>query len=202
MLVLSRRLGESIVLPDCQATITVLAIHGNRIRLGVTASPDISVHRTEVWTHVRGRLARRPPPCRLRAKHNDYCPSSAAKRTMRKHWRPRTIRAGCPANCRRRQRGLNIRRIAANEIWCWVGDFRGSTRSRRCWDTDRVLEIHRILGRRGASRQRSPWRATDTWDSTSLLLPILHRVGPRRSETSGVIPGEEAYPCRLREREA
>ena len=53
MLVLSRKLGESIVLPDCQVTITVLAIHGNRIRLGVTAPPDIPVHRTEVWTRAR-----------------------------------------------------------------------------------------------------------------------------------------------------
>ena len=52
MLVLSRKLGESVVLPDCQVTITVLAIHGNRIRLGVTAPPDIAVHRTEVWTRV------------------------------------------------------------------------------------------------------------------------------------------------------
>ena len=52
MLVLSRKRGESIVLPDCQATITVVAIHGNRVRLGVTAPPGIPVHRTEVWARL------------------------------------------------------------------------------------------------------------------------------------------------------
>ncbi len=52
MLVLSRKVGESIVLPDCHVTITVLASHGNRIRLGVTAPHDIAVHRKEVWTRI------------------------------------------------------------------------------------------------------------------------------------------------------
>ena len=52
MLVLSRRLGESIVLPDCQATVTVVGVHGNRVRLGITAPHDVCVHRSEVWARV------------------------------------------------------------------------------------------------------------------------------------------------------
>lgn len=73
MLVLSRKLGESILLPDCQATITVIAIHGNRVRLGVTAPPGIPVHRTEVWTRDREEDSRENATAfRLRAKHNDY----------------------------------------------------------------------------------------------------------------------------------
>ena len=52
MLVLSRTLGESIVLPDCQATITVISVHGKRVRLGVAAPRGLSVHRTEVWARV------------------------------------------------------------------------------------------------------------------------------------------------------
>ena len=52
MLVLSRKLGESIVLPDCQATITVIGVHGKRVRLGVAAPRGLSVHRTEVWARV------------------------------------------------------------------------------------------------------------------------------------------------------
>lgn len=52
MLVLSRKRGESIVLPECQAIITVLSVNGNRIRLGVTAPHGIPVHRMEVWTRV------------------------------------------------------------------------------------------------------------------------------------------------------
>ena len=52
MLILSRKLGESIVLPDCQATITVIGVHGKRVRLGVAAPRGLSVHRTEVWARV------------------------------------------------------------------------------------------------------------------------------------------------------
>lgn len=54
MLVLSRKLGESIVLPDCEATITVISVDSNRVRLGITAPRGIPVHRTEVWTRVCG----------------------------------------------------------------------------------------------------------------------------------------------------
>ena len=52
MLVLSRRPGESIVLPDCRATVTVLGVDGNRVRLGITAPHDVCVHRSEVWARV------------------------------------------------------------------------------------------------------------------------------------------------------
>jgi carbon storage regulator len=52
MLVLSRRLGESIVLPDCQATVTVVGVYGNRVRLGITAPHDVCVHRSEVGARV------------------------------------------------------------------------------------------------------------------------------------------------------
>jgi carbon storage regulator len=47
MLVLARRLGESIVI-DGQIQITVVAIKGNCIRLGFTAAPDVVVDRQEV----------------------------------------------------------------------------------------------------------------------------------------------------------
>ena len=73
MLVLSRRLGESIVLPDCRATITVLAVHGSRIRLGVTAPPDISVHRMEVWMRVCEEDSQRnATSLPATSEHNDY----------------------------------------------------------------------------------------------------------------------------------
>lgn len=49
MLVLSRKLGERIVIPDCTIEITVVAIEGKQVRLGVTAPRDVAVHREEVW---------------------------------------------------------------------------------------------------------------------------------------------------------
>src|SRR5262249_45368732 len=54
MLVLSRRVGEQIVI-DGAIRVTVVAIEGNKTRLGVTAPASVPVDRAEV--HER----RRPP---------------------------------------------------------------------------------------------------------------------------------------------
>jgi carbon storage regulator CsrA len=48
MLVLSRKLGEKILVPQCQLTVTVLDIASSRVRLGVSAPPGIRVDREEV----------------------------------------------------------------------------------------------------------------------------------------------------------
>lgn len=47
MLVLSRKLGESIQIGD-DVTVTVLGIHGATIKLGTTAPRDVPIHRTEI----------------------------------------------------------------------------------------------------------------------------------------------------------
>lgn len=49
MLVLSRKTGESIVVPNCDVTITVVRVDGNRVRLGIEAPASVTVHRQEVW---------------------------------------------------------------------------------------------------------------------------------------------------------
>jgi carbon storage regulator CsrA len=49
MLVLARKLGERIVVPQCRLTITVSAIHGSTIRLAISAPEEIDVYREEVW---------------------------------------------------------------------------------------------------------------------------------------------------------
>lgn len=53
MLVLSRKLGEQIVVPDCELTVTVIAVKGNTVRLGVSAPRDLAVHREEIWRQLR-----------------------------------------------------------------------------------------------------------------------------------------------------
>jgi carbon storage regulator len=58
MLVLSRKCGEKIVIPQQNITLTVLEIRGDRIRLGITAPPDVPVHRQEIWQRIR---ATEPP---------------------------------------------------------------------------------------------------------------------------------------------
>jgi carbon storage regulator len=56
MLVLTRRIGEQIVI-DGDITVTVMAIRGDKVRLGISAPPLVCVDRSEI--HER-RLAPRP----------------------------------------------------------------------------------------------------------------------------------------------
>jgi carbon storage regulator len=48
MLILSRKLNEQIVIGD-QIVITVVAIRGGNVRLGIDAPSDVPVHRQEVY---------------------------------------------------------------------------------------------------------------------------------------------------------
>jgi len=67
MLVLSRRINESIAIGD-SIVITVLAIDGDRIKLGVSAPRDIPILRQEVYEAIREQnkledlLAQNPDP--------------------------------------------------------------------------------------------------------------------------------------------
>jgi carbon storage regulator len=48
MLVLSRKLNESIVI-NYDIVVTVLGVQGDRVRLGINAPGEIPVHRQEVY---------------------------------------------------------------------------------------------------------------------------------------------------------
>jgi carbon storage regulator len=47
MLVLTRRLGETVVI-DGGIQITVVAVQGNKVRLGISAPPSVQVDREEI----------------------------------------------------------------------------------------------------------------------------------------------------------
>ena len=51
MLVLSRKLGERIVIGD-GVVVTVVEMRGDRVRLGVSAPPTTPIHREEVWFRI------------------------------------------------------------------------------------------------------------------------------------------------------
>ncbi len=58
MLVLSRKQLESVVVGgpngfDRMLKVTVLGIHGGRVRLGFEVNQDFPVHRWEVWERIR-----------------------------------------------------------------------------------------------------------------------------------------------------
>jgi carbon storage regulator len=52
MLVLSRKPGEVIVVPQCELTVTVISVEGNKVRLGIAAPDEIGVFREEVWQRI------------------------------------------------------------------------------------------------------------------------------------------------------
>ena len=47
MLILSRKVGEEIVI-DGRIRVTIAAVKGDRVRVGITAPPDVPVDRAEV----------------------------------------------------------------------------------------------------------------------------------------------------------
>jgi carbon storage regulator len=53
MLVLNRKIGEQIQMPDHDISITVLAVKGKTVRLGITAPDHIHVVRSEILQQVR-----------------------------------------------------------------------------------------------------------------------------------------------------
>ena len=52
MLVLSRQKNESIVIGD-DIYITIVDVRGDKVRLGITAPKEISVHRSEVYEAIQ-----------------------------------------------------------------------------------------------------------------------------------------------------
>ncbi|NLI15023.1 MAG: carbon storage regulator CsrA [candidate division Zixibacteria bacterium] len=52
MLILTRKLGESITIGD-NIKITVLGINGKQVKLGILAPDKVSVHREEIYNRIQ-----------------------------------------------------------------------------------------------------------------------------------------------------
>lgn len=52
MLILTRRLGETLNIGD-DVTITVLGVKGTQVRLGISAPPEVAVHREEIYLKIK-----------------------------------------------------------------------------------------------------------------------------------------------------
>jgi carbon storage regulator len=54
MLVLSRKKNESIIIND-NITVTVIEIRGDKVRIGIEAPKDVTVHRREVYEAIQNQ---------------------------------------------------------------------------------------------------------------------------------------------------
>lgn len=52
MLILTRRIGERVVIGD-DVTVTVLGVKGSQVRLGVNAPKEVAVHREEIYERIK-----------------------------------------------------------------------------------------------------------------------------------------------------
>ena len=55
MLILTRRIGESLVIGD-DVQVTIISAHGNQVRLGIHVPQGLPVHRAEVYQRLHGHL--------------------------------------------------------------------------------------------------------------------------------------------------
>jgi len=52
MLVLTRKVGQSIVIGD-EVEVVVLEVRGEQVRIGIRAPKTVSVHRKEIYDQIR-----------------------------------------------------------------------------------------------------------------------------------------------------
>lgn len=58
MLILSRRVGETICIGD-DVKLTILGAQGNQVRVGIHAPKEVAVHREEIYQRIQSEKSTR-----------------------------------------------------------------------------------------------------------------------------------------------
>ena len=58
MLILTRKVGETLMVGE-DVTVTVMAVNGNQVRIGINAPKDVAVHREEIYERVQAEKAQK-----------------------------------------------------------------------------------------------------------------------------------------------
>ena len=53
MLILTRKVGESITIGDGSVTVSVMDIKGRQVRLGIEAPAEMPIHRMEIFLKIK-----------------------------------------------------------------------------------------------------------------------------------------------------
>ena len=61
MLVLTRTIGQRLVIGNGEIILTVLEVRGNQVRLGIGAPKHIPVHREEIFQRIQREIIEKVP---------------------------------------------------------------------------------------------------------------------------------------------
>lgn len=83
MLVLTRKLGESIII-DGRITVKIVRVDGDTVKMGIEAPADVPIHREEIYLEIQQNNQAalthgRAPVPKLSQKSENFCPLAKSR---------------------------------------------------------------------------------------------------------------------------
>ncbi len=124
MLVLSRNKDDQVMIGD-NIEITIVDIRGDRVRLGITAQPDVPVHRKEVYQCIQAEgIVQKKPNLSIEGLRNlmaaEQIPEASINKIVDSFWKKARFIVRENPNCsdkalRKKMIDANIPRVIINK---------------------------------------------------------------------------------------